>query len=312
LASRSLFDEVCFHVHFDRPIYTAVGDGVASSSGGNVGANVNGVLLEGSPWSIIIELREVSWRLPPSNTNPSTGVVEPTFCTRLPQVLGSWSVLMGQPDVPGLLYGKPFLQCSPDEVTAELWAQIMANQSFRQAIRDRNGFDLDSRYIVCWSPPWSSWKWDVSTRTWSTTEPKFSNNAGTLELRPSSSITPIPNLLLATAYTREALDTFSMEGATISGLVVANQIAKAALQTSTSTSTIPQPSYPPRPLWFAPLRSVDALMYPLGIPNIGPWLLLSVLLLLLLLLVAVCVSWLGGWTKSPSQQQSTGLLDHSS
>ncbi|AYV86553.1 MAG: hypothetical protein Sylvanvirus3_7 [Sylvanvirus sp.] len=205
LAKKSYILQLCFQLHFPIPIYLA-----------DPASTVSGFILLDSPWSIIIQTRE-------SLFNP----VNTPICYNLPDMKGSWSILAGQDGVPGILYHKPFSQCTEKEIHMELWSQILQNQDVRRAAVQytKNLSDLaDVPFMkpsMRWSPMWSTFYYD-SKGILRTQEPKFSNNAGTLHLRPTSKLKHISNVYIASAYTREALDIFSMEGATISGRVVAS------------------------------------------------------------------------------------------
>jgi hypothetical protein len=279
LTSLSQFTQLSFQVHFDRPIFL---DKPSSET--------NGFILQASAWSIIIETREVTW------THPLQPRI--AMCSELPGVRGSWSVLAGQPDVPGILFGKPFVQCSQAEIHAELWAQILDNRDLLNAVAKHNdGFDLrasGSRHIVKWSPIWPDFHRDSQSGAWINDQTKFSNNAGTLRLRPRCVIPSVDNLFLSTAFAKQAVDIYSMEGAARSGLYVAARLQRPPKQCSkvqraplflTEARERPIPAYfqPRAPLTFEPLRVFDALMFRHHLPNVGP----AILTLLIVLVVAL-------------------------
>lgn len=254
LADLSYAMMVCFSVNFDRPIY--------------IDKKEDGYILEDSPWSLIIQTREVSWA--------KAGQPTISLCTSIPEVKGSWSILMSNSNTPGVLYGKAFKDCSEQECRDELWAQVMQNEQLRDGVRKSNGFDLDEKYVVRWSSSWPEYKW-VGDKP-STQEPKFANNAGVLKLRPSSLLTSIPNLYISTAYTKEALDNYSMEGAATSGLTVAHSISGGKTR---------PPTYIDRSRTLLPLQKVDEYFYSIGWPNLGPPLLVLLVFLVVFLFVIV-------------------------
>lgn len=256
LAEKGRILQLCFQVHFNRPIFLA-NPGTSRSSG---------FILLGSPWSLIIETREVLF------TGPKVHL-----CNRLPQVKGSWSVLAGQDGVPGILFHKPFSRCTELEIHQELWAQMMDNDDFLTAVQKYNGFEMSSRFVVTWSPMWSSFYYDGKGQL-TTSEPKFSNNSGTLKLRPSCVLDNFNNLFLAGAFTKEAIDIFSMEGATISGRTVAKAI------TSRQELGPLSPYQRPLPL-LAPFRWLDSLSYQANLPNLGVYLLCAIFIILCLMSV---------------------------
>jgi hypothetical protein len=237
LAHRSFFLPVTFQVHLDRPVL--------------LGKGQTACILLGSPWEICIDAKEATFapRVPLCDDGGGGGGGGAA-------VRGSWSVLAGQDGVPGVLFGKPLCRCSEEEIHRELWAQIMRNRALQRNIREANGFALSAAFVVRWSPVWPTYFWQQQQQQRPpsrseedelpavaataaaaaapapaprlvSSEPKFSNNAGTLELRPAACVPALRNAFVGTAYCREALDVFSMEGAAIGGLCAAAGVAAA-------------------------------------------------------------------------------------
>ena len=279
LARRGAILQLCFQVHFDRPLFLSRDRAV------------NGFTLVGSPWALIVQTREALY-----------GRERVPLCACDARVRGSWSVLCGQDRVPGVLYGKPFSQCSETEIHAELWAQMAQNEGLVRAVREVNGCAFAPERVVRWSPMWPTFGYDARTGRLGTSEIKFSNNVGTLALRPPCRLA-LRNAALAGAYTREATDIFCMEGACLSGRLAAARIlemdaparpglARAAAET--------RPLAPiARPWPFAPLRGLDALAHALGLPNLSVlWTLLAVVLVAWALR-AVFIAWTTQRRKPP-------------
>ncbi len=80
-------------------------------------------------------------------------------------------------------------------------------------------------------PEWSIWTsfydYKDSIHTY---EPKFSNNIGTLKLRPDTNDKNFSNLYHATAYTKTTANIFNMESAVEAGVKAAAAIKKETLQ----------------------------------------------------------------------------------
>lgn len=257
LAKRGRILQLCFQVHFDRPIL------LNTNTPGK-----NGFTLIDSPWELIIQTRE--------NLYAASGA---PLCSKLPAVRGSWSVLCGQDRVRGMKHQKPFSLCTEQEIHEELWAQIEDNDQLLEAVVKHNGFELSHRYIVNWSPLWPTFYYN-SQQTLDTSEPKFSNNVGTLQLRPSCK-TAYSNLAICGAYTREAIDIFSMEGATISGRTAAYLISAGR--------TRPVIKAVDRPLFFKPFRAVDQVLYKHRISNVFT----TIIVFGLIALVIYCIFKVG-------------------
>ena len=221
--------------------------------------NANEVSLLGSPWGIIINIREACW----SNNNQ--------FCTRLSGVYGSWSIALCQTNVPGL-FGKPARFCTPAEIYRDIWAQMTTNKDFMQRIREANSADLCSTWVAHWAPLWPTF--DYQNQSLISHEPKFSNNVGTLALRPSVQ-TQYPNVFISTAYVKEATDIFCMEGATRAGKLVAMKIQNNVVSPSIGVA---------RPAILAPFRALDKVAYEMRLPNLF-WLYVLVLIGCLVLLL---------------------------
>lgn len=223
----------------------------------------NSILLEDSPWDLIILFYD---QLYTNNTK---------LCTR--QTLnakGGWSVAVCTAYRNGRLIQKPFNRCSWAEMKIEIWDQIMSNKKLHALIQQTTpGLVLNEDRIVHWSPLWPSFQYDHDG-VLHTTEPKFTNNAGSWKLRPSFK-TPAVNGSIATAYVQETIDIFSMEAACIAGKYVANDI---------NSQQCEKPIMEPRPSIFKLFRALDKLMFHLQLPNIGP-LCLGLLLLICFLLL---------------------------
>jgi hypothetical protein len=213
---------------------------------------VHGVYLPDSPWAIMIQLQSDAW----------DGRVDLPARSRS-QVRDVWSVGICVTDRPGLRIKKAFVDCTREEVEEEAWAQIMACEGLKASARVEGGGSLQDVKVV------GFYMWDSFTlkdgkiQTW---EPRWTNNVGTLRLRPKAE-TAFHNLLLAGAYTRTGMEIYCMEGACESGRRAARAIAE-----DHGGRLEPVGFYAhnrPRPLIFGPLRFLDRILFRLGLPHAG-------------------------------------------
>ena len=218
-------------------------------------------LVRDSPWALIVESKSISWSLGPTPPqNPKD----------------KWSITACQADVPGILHKKPLVLCSEKEIQEEIMAQLFANANLMARLKRENA-KIDTIEILksaIWSLDGEKTIMSTFTRTddgvLTTSEPKFSNNTGTKFIRPSFILGS--NAYLATAYTKETIDVFSMEAAAISGKMVAAKIMGSKL-----------PKLPPRPYVLAdPFRAVDKVLFDLGVSDV---------LTVVLLIAAILVIW---------------------
>src|SRR3546814_3922113 len=109
-----------------------------------------------------------------------------------------------------IIYGKAAVDCTPDEIAAECWAQVKAGRNSPGDTQLSDGmlvdWFLDPALVFSGGPVVS-------------TEPLLINTPGALAQRPEAT-TSIPNLFLASDYVRCDVDLATMEGA--------NEAARAA------------------------------------------------------------------------------------
>src|SRR3989344_780942 len=104
LKQTSLHTQLSFQVYFNRRI--------------NLG--VRAFLLVDSPWDLIVLSYDETYLN--------------NLCTYLPQVRGGWSVAVCTAYTQGIVYGKPFNECSYDEIIEELWTQLSRSKSLQDVI----------------------------------------------------------------------------------------------------------------------------------------------------------------------------------
>ena len=157
-------------------------------------------------------------------------------------------------DAPGILYGKPAKECSPEEVAAEVLAQIRDHQTAGQHLPDGivHSWFLDPGV-----------KWDPA-RGHSTNEtPLLINTVDSWTKRPTAR-TRIPNLLMSGDFVQTDVDLATMEGANES----ARHAVNAILEESGSTAARVQTFRLYDPPEFEALKATDRLLYGLGAKNL--------------------------------------------
>ena len=167
----------------------------------------------------------------------------------------SLSVDISDWDSPGILYGKPAKQCSPEEVASEVWAQIKAH------LEDRGESVLPDGIMHSWFLD-PGVKWHPSRQRNSNATPLLVNTVGTWEKRPKAR-TEIPNLFLCGDYVQTDIDLATMEGANESGRAAVN----ALLEASGSKAEPAEMFKLYDPPEFEPLKAVDRIAYQAGLPN---------------------------------------------
>jgi uncharacterized protein with NAD-binding domain and iron-sulfur cluster len=175
------------------------------------------------------------------------------------RVHGILSVDVSEWQQPGMLYGKPAMQCSKTEIVAEVWAQLKAHLDVGGATRlqdsDRTGWFVDSD--IRYPNP----RRDINL------EPLLVNTAGSWDHRPDAA-TKIENFFLASDYVRTYTDLATMEGAN----EAARRAVNAILQASGSREPGCQIWPLHEPALFAPVRALDRARYQRehGVPAGGP------------------------------------------
>jgi uncharacterized protein with NAD-binding domain and iron-sulfur cluster len=170
------------------------------------------------------------------------------------RVGGILSVVISEWEEPGVLYGKPAMKLSAEEIKNEVWAQI------KGALDVVGSRQLEEANLVTWflDPDIQFPNPTAVTNL----EPLLINTAGSLQYRPEAR-TEIANLFLASDYVRTYTDLATMEAA--------NEAARRATNAilDTAGSALPRCL-----LWpfeelqvFAPLREYDRLRFELGLPH---------------------------------------------
>ena len=158
-------------------------------------------------------------------------------------------------DTPGILYGKPAKQCTPEQVAAEVWAQIKAH------LEDTGESVLPDDILHSWYLD-PAIKWVPKRGMNRNDDPLLVNTVGSWERRPQAR-TEVPNLFLSGDYVQTNIDLATMEGANESARAAVNALLEAS-----GSNAQPAAMYelydPPE---FEPLKRIDAELFRAGRPN---------------------------------------------
>lgn len=157
---------------------------------------------------------------------------------------------------PGIVYGKPAVECTPKQIAHEVWAQLKRalNSPQLTILED----DMLERFFL---DPAITWPDGYGSRS-ANSERLLINTAGSLDDRPKAT-TKIPNLFLASDYVQSNVDLATMEGANDAGRQAANAIL--ARSNSGKAPAVIHELWQPREL--DAVRRTDALLYAAGLPN---------------------------------------------
>ncbi|AWV88830.1 hydroxysqualene dehydroxylase [Bradymonas sediminis] len=175
------------------------------------------------------------------------------------RVDGILSVCISDWDTPGLLYGKPASQCSPQEIKDEVWAQLEVhiNDSARPILHEANILDWHLDPAISYPDPGSP---DAAVNA----EPLLINTVGSWEHRPEA-VTGLDNFFVASDYVRTNTDLATMEGANESARRAVNGILERgnSRERRCKIWTLDEPPI------FAPMRVYDRLRYEMGLGQAG-------------------------------------------
>jgi uncharacterized protein with NAD-binding domain and iron-sulfur cluster len=169
---------------------------------------------------------------------------------------GILSVDVSDWSTPGRLTGKTAMDCTHDEIVAEVWAQLKAHLEGSDVVLDdanliRSFLDTDVRFPELHV--------EHGVRTDVNLEPLLVNTVGSWAWRPEAVI-GIENLFLASDYVRTYTDLATMEGAN----EAARRAVNGILERSGSTESPCQVWSQHEPVIFAPAREIDKLRYGRG------------------------------------------------
>lgn len=197
-----------------------------------------------SPWALTSISQAQFWSAPVTRFGDGT-------------VHGVLSVDISDWKTPGILYGKPAMELTPQQIKDEVWAQLR-----RSLDRDPDAAGLNDANL---------WGWHLdpdiqfpNPHQAVNLEPLLVNVADSWQYRPEAQ-TAIANLTLASDYVRTYTDLATMEGA--------NEAARRAVNSILALSGSPAR---PCELWplhepelFAPARALDYIRWKMGLPHVG-------------------------------------------
>jgi uncharacterized protein with NAD-binding domain and iron-sulfur cluster len=158
-------------------------------------------------------------------------------------------------NTPGILYNKPAVAGSRQQIKDEVWAQL------KRALNTNGNHELTDAMLIHWSlDPAITFP---AGRPAISSEPLLINTVGSLDNRPDAT-TRIPNLFLAADYVRCNVDLATMEGANEAGRQAANAILdrSGSRAAPASIGALWEP-----PQWDA-VKQADARRYAAGQPNL--------------------------------------------
>lgn len=167
---------------------------------------------------------------------------------------GILSVDVSDWDAPGL-GGRPAVECSPDEVAAEVWAQL------KRSVNCGGEVFLDDDHLVGWFLDPAITPDPAKPGQLLNLEPLLVNYVHTWQLRPEA-VTGIPNLFLAADYVRTHTDLATMEAANEAARRAVNGILNVEGHTGSPCAIWPLEEPPV----FQPWRDYDAARFRVGLP----------------------------------------------
>ncbi|APE32837.1 FAD-dependent oxidoreductase [Nocardia mangyaensis] len=153
---------------------------------------------------------------------------------------------------PGVLYGKPAVACTHEEIYREVWAQLTAHLNDREQL-------LRPAEVHSWFlDPGITWQGARNANA----DPLLINTAGSWDSRPVAH-GPIENLFLAGDYVRTDVDLATMEGANESARAAVNALLDVSGSSAPRCDIVTLRRTPE----LEPLRVIDADRYAKGLPN---------------------------------------------
>ena len=177
--------------------------------------------------------------------------------------------------VPGRLHGLPVKFCSKEQFLEEVIEQIMRCQSLDALIRQANGGRSLRTFPILKTEVWHEWQFGPEGIQH--LYPKWVTTTHTQACLPNQT-TSIPNLFVAGAHTRTAVDVWSIEGAVESGRLAAKGIDPRVRVMG---------QY--KPLWLRCLSILDDGCYAFGAPHFLN------LLVGMLVIVSVVITLVAGY-----------------
>ena len=201
-----------------------------------------GIICCDSPWAVSGFFQANLWR---DDIASRYGDGQVRDC--LSAIVSSWGT-------PGVLYGKPARECTPQEVIDEVWEQ------FKRHINDTGEAVLTDDMVHSWNidPGMLLQQGHLVSD-----DPLVLPSAGQLAYRPDVT-TGLPNLMLCGDYLRSEWEVGNMEAASYNARRAANAILERSRSRESPAKVIP----PYRPPEWEPLKKLDAERHRRGMPNV--------------------------------------------
>ncbi|MFC8527123.1 FAD-dependent oxidoreductase [Nocardia sp. NPDC057227] len=156
-------------------------------------------------------------------------------------------------DSPGIVFGRTAKQCSAEEISIEVWAQL------KEWLNTNTGWLRDEDIHSWHLDPGVSWSGGVAYNE----TPLLVNTVGSYDNRPNA-YCAIPNLFFGGDHVRSHIDLATMEGANESGRMVANAVMDAADDPQPRAEVFPLVALPA----FEGAKALDRDRYRAGLPHI--------------------------------------------
>jgi uncharacterized protein with NAD-binding domain and iron-sulfur cluster len=157
-------------------------------------------------------------------------------------------------NTPGILYGKPATQCTPEEIRTEVWQQIAASVPLTVTPGGLEVVDWFLDPDISFPNPSQA----------ANLEPLLINTVNSFQYRPQAQ-TEIPNLFLASDYVRTNTNLATMEGANEAARRATNAILDASHSSASKAAVFQFED----PAIFRPAQDLDAVLYSTGHPHVG-------------------------------------------
>ena len=195
-----------------------------------------------SPWALTFVTQAQLWSADFATTYGDGRAHE-----KLSAAIADWTT-------PGVRYGKPATDCTPDEVALDTWEQI------KRHVNKPGAEVLSDRMLL-------SWDIDQGMRLRSghlvSEDPLVLPTVGTGQYKPGVT-TALPNLILAGDYLDSPWEIANMEATSHNGRRAANAI----LERAGSRETPAKAAAPYRPPEWEPFKRIDEQRYAQGQPNV--------------------------------------------
>lgn len=176
------------------------------------------------------------------------------------QIQSLWSGTILELYAMSKLFNTQGYYLTKDQLIQEIAHQILRSASLQKLIFDSNGFELVRSDIV-YTEIWYEWAKNPSTSQLEQSNKKWVTNIYNQKARPDVE-TEFSNLYLGGSHINTSIEVWSMEGAVESGKMVTNKILPKYSLAKTFQHKHQDPQI------FNLFKSIDNLLYQLGLPNI--------------------------------------------